>query len=45
MAVMAANPCVARHKEYLIFTLACLFYFFYASACSIVAKQKIIIAK
>jgi hypothetical protein len=43
MATMVTNPCVARLKEYLIFTLICLFYFFYAYASSIVAKLVLVV--
>jgi hypothetical protein len=39
---MAVDPCATRRKEYHVFTLVCLFYFFYASVFSIVAKLEIV---
>jgi len=45
MATMVADPHVARHKEHHVFTFVCLFYFFYASVFSIVAKLKIVVVE
>jgi hypothetical protein len=42
---MAADLHVTRHKEYLIFTLVCFFYFFYAFASCVVAKLEIVVAE
>jgi hypothetical protein len=42
MATMVIDPHVIRHKEYLVFTLVCVFYFSYAYASFIVAKLEIV---
>jgi hypothetical protein len=42
MVTMAIDPRVTRRKEYHVFTLVCLFYFFYASIFVVVAKLEIV---
>jgi hypothetical protein len=42
---MVVDLHVARGKEYLVFTLVCLFYFSYASTSSVVAKLAIVIVE
>jgi hypothetical protein len=43
MAIMAANPRATRCKEYNVFTLLCIFDFFYVFFFfSVVAKLKIV---
>jgi hypothetical protein len=45
VVAMVIDLHVAKAKEYLVFTLICLFYFSYASTSFVVAKLEIIVAK